>query len=130
MTMAMTMPMTMAMAMTMATAHAYSARFKEMIQDITDGYDWVWTHLAQHVGAKSVRGVAVEGWSAGAHLACLVVSCDCCDCCDCRLEIPLPVEPRALSSQIPVLSSQVSVLSVSGRRLDRVLVSWRNLEPS
>jgi acetyl esterase/lipase len=66
----------MAMAMAVAMAHASSARFKEIVQDITDGYEWVWAHLAQHVGAKSVRGVAVTGWSAGAHLACLVVSCD------------------------------------------------------
>lgn len=51
-----------------------SARFPQIVDDLCDAYAWTWSDLVRHVpGARAVKAVAVEGWSAGATSSSLLV---------------------------------------------------------
>ena len=52
-----------------------SVGFADMLLDALDGYDWVTQHMAKALGLDmDFESVFLLGWSAGAHLASLVVS--------------------------------------------------------
>ena len=48
--------------------------FEEIREDSLDGYAWVWTDLPRILGLEGKVGEAyVHGWSAGGHIAAMVV---------------------------------------------------------
>ena len=57
-----------------AQPSSFSATMQDILDDAKDGYDWVHNSLPELVGAKRIGQTVLLGWSAGAQIACMVVS--------------------------------------------------------